>query len=110
MPGSRKGADLGRDPRLALHAVPWESRRIREGATDPGEADAKVTGRAVLLGAEEGHRLISSVFAERGIDHPPEGDVYRIDLSSVVLVSVADEQLVIERWTPNGGIAVVRRS
>ncbi|MCU1370558.1 MAG: hypothetical protein JWO77_1752 [Ilumatobacteraceae bacterium] len=38
MPDSRKGADLARDPRIALHGIPWESRKLKEGADDPGQA------------------------------------------------------------------------
>jgi hypothetical protein len=110
MPGSRKGADLARDPRLALHAVPWESRSLRDGATDPGEADAKVTARAVLLAPDHGRQLIARTFADRGIDQPPEGTVYRLELRSVAVVSVADDQLVIDHWTPGDGLVTVRRS
>ena len=53
MPDSRKGADLRRDPRMALHGIPWESRKVKEGATDPGDGDVKVTGRAVELADSE---------------------------------------------------------
>jgi hypothetical protein len=40
MPRARKGQDLRRDP--------WDSRKLRHGAADVGEADAKVSGTAVL--------------------------------------------------------------
>src|SRR5262245_32008085 len=50
MPDSRKGADLVRDPRFALHS----------GSDDPPEenasswtGDAKVAGRAVVSGSQE---------------------------------------------------------
>ena len=33
MDGARKAQDLARDPRMALHSIPWESRRIADGAT-----------------------------------------------------------------------------
>jgi nitroimidazol reductase NimA-like FMN-containing flavoprotein (pyridoxamine 5'-phosphate oxidase superfamily) len=112
MPDSRKGADLARDPRVALHGIPWESRRVKDGAEDPGDGDAKVTGRAVKLGDEEGRRILGEHFADLGVDEPPEdgGDLYTIDLDSVVVVSVADDQLVIDRWSAADGRKVVRRT
>ena len=48
MPRARKGQDLRRDPRVAVHSIPWDSRRLRDGAADVGAADAKVSGTAVL--------------------------------------------------------------
>src|SRR5262245_65092713 len=54
MPRARKGQDMRRDPRVSLHSIPWDSRRLRDGAADVGDADAKVRGTAVLTtnGAE----------------------------------------------------------
>lgn len=63
MPNARKADDLLRDPRLGLHAVPWESRRIREGADDPGDADAKLRGRAVAIPEEEAIAMMTAYFA-----------------------------------------------
>ena len=48
MPRARKGQDLRRDPRVAVHSIPWDSRKLRDGAADVGQADAKVSGTAVL--------------------------------------------------------------
>ena len=48
MPRARKGQDLRRDPRVALHSIPWDSRQLRDGVADVGAADAKVDGTAVL--------------------------------------------------------------
>jgi hypothetical protein len=112
MPGSRKGQDLARDPRMALHGIPWESRKVKEGASDPGDGDAKLTGRAVRLGdGAEGARILAEYFAELGIDAPPGGgDLYTIDLDTVVVVSVGGDQLVVDRWSSTTGRKVVRRS
>jgi nitroimidazol reductase NimA-like FMN-containing flavoprotein (pyridoxamine 5'-phosphate oxidase superfamily) len=112
MPNSRKGADLARDPRLALHAIPWESRKVKEGATDPGPGDVKLTGRAVKLGDDaEGARILREYFAELGVDAPEGGgDLYTIDLDTVVVVSVEDDQLVVDRWSASAGRKVVRRA
>ncbi|MBA3283031.1 MAG: pyridoxamine 5'-phosphate oxidase family protein [Acidimicrobiia bacterium] len=109
MPGARKGADLKRDPRMALHGIPWESRKVRDGAAEPGEGDAKLTGRAVLASDEEKRAAFA---AERGFE-PPDidtSDVFRIDLATVVVVSVADDQLVIDRWSAAEGRQTVRRT
>ena len=46
--GSPQGQDLRRDPRLSLHSIPWDSRRLRDGAADVGAADAKVNGTATV--------------------------------------------------------------
>jgi len=112
MPDSRKGADLARDPRVALHGIPWESRKVKEGAADPGDGDVKLTGRAVLLSdSEEGARILREYFAELGVDEPPSGgDLYTIDLASVVVISVDSDELVVDRWSATAGRKVVRRS
>ena len=97
---------------MALHGIPWESRKVKEGADDPGDADVKVTGRAVKLGDDEATaRILREYFAEIGVDEPEEGgDLYTIDLETVVVVSVEDDQLVVDRWSATGGRKVVRRS
>jgi len=112
MPDSRKGADLARDPRIALHGIPWESRKVKDGAADPGDGDVKLTGRAVLLAdTGEGARILSEYFADLGVDEPPGGgDLYTIDLDTVVVIAVEGDQLVIDRWSASGGRKVVRRT
>src|SRR5690606_16038845 len=87
MPGARKPADLRRDPRVAIHGIPWESRKVREGADDPGSGDAKLTGTAVPLDATSLPSVKAAFEAERGFEMP-EGDMFRIDLTSLVLISV----------------------
>lgn len=112
MPGARKGADLKRDPRMALHGIPWESRKVREGAQDPGEGDVKLTGRAVLATEDDKRASFAAFTAERGFE-PPEidtSDAFRIDLETVVVVSMVDDQLVIDRWSAADGRQTVRRS
>ena len=47
MPGARKGADLRRDPRFALHGPVFHPEEGNEAGW-PGEA--KIAGRAVLAG------------------------------------------------------------
>lgn len=122
MPAARKLADLRRDPRLALHSVPWESRRPAEGddVATVIEADVKVCGRARQVTDPGELRELSEAFAaHRGFPMPgdPEDDhdaddggaMFTIDLDSVTITSVADEQLVIETWRPGEGVRTVRR-
>lgn len=109
MPGSRKLADLQRDPRLAIHGIPWESRRVRDGADDPGEGDVKLTGSAVALDPASLAEAKTAFEAERGFEMP-EGDMFRVDLSSLVLISVDGEELVIDRWTESAGHVTTRRT
>lgn len=108
MPGARKGADLRRDPRLALHSVPWESRRVRDGAADPGEVDVKVSGVAVALDADAVDAFRDTFGAERGMDLPP-GEFFRVDLAAVTLVAVDGEVMVIDTWSTGAGRVTVRR-
>jgi Pyridoxamine 5'-phosphate oxidase len=93
MPGARKGADLRRDPRFALHGPAFHPQEGKE-AEWPGEA--KIAGRAVLAGpADEG-----SV-----------GDLFLADISEVVITRLNPEAtlLVIESWTAQRGLRVVDR-
>jgi Pyridoxamine 5'-phosphate oxidase len=63
MPGARKGADLSRDPRFALHGPAFHPEEGKE-AEWPGEA--KIAGRAVLA---------------RPIGEGPGGDLFLADIS-----------------------------
>lgn len=111
MDGSRKGADLHRDPRLSLHGIPWESRKIKEGREDPGLGDAKVTGRAVPIeDRAEIRRIFGIYFADLEYDTPDEGELFRVDIDTVVTVAVEDDLLVITRWNEADGLVTVRRS
>ena len=92
MPRARKGADLHRDPRFALHSgsvAPPEG----EEATWPG--DAKVAGVAVAAGP------VKDV----------EGELFKADLHEVVLTGLNPEatKLRIEWWTPEQGLRCVER-
>jgi len=93
MPGARKGADLRRDPRFALHGPVFHPEEGKE-AEWPGEA--KIAGRAVLAGP---------------IGDGPAGDLFQADISEVVITRLNPEAtlLLIEWWTPQGGLRVVER-
>lgn len=97
MSGSRKGADLERDPRFALHGPPVHAVEGHE--TDwPGEA--KIAGRAVLEGPLRSER-----------DDVPEGVSFVADISEVVVTSLDETgtMLVIESWNPDRGLRRVER-
>src|SRR5690349_1751905 len=93
MPHARKGADLARDPRFALHGP----------TADPPEdnpagwvGEAKVAGRAVLVGDLEG-------------DTP--GQLFRAEVDEVVLTHLNDagDRLVIETWRPCAPLRRIER-
>ncbi len=99
MPGARKGADLKRDPRFALHGPTVHPEEGNERAW-PGEA--KIAGRAVLAG-----RLPAGDTPDQ-----PEGELFTADITEVVLTHLNPEgtKLVIEWWTPRRGIRIVERA
>lgn len=93
MPGARKGADLRRDPRFALHGPTLHPEEGKESAW-PGEA--KISGHAVPAGpASEGSA----------------GDLFLAEISEVVITRLNPEAtlLVIESWTPERGLRVTER-
>ena len=93
MPGARKGADLRRDPRCALHSASDDPPE--DGAGWRG--DAKIAGRAVFTGP---------------LDGGPDGDRFSVEIREVVWTGLNDEltMLVIETWTPDGGLRRVERA
>jgi hypothetical protein len=96
MPGARKGADLRRDPRFALHSPTFHPVEGKE-AEWPGEA--KIAGRAVPAGP-----------VDAGEDGPA-GDLFHADISEIVITRLNPEAtlLVIESWAPHRGRRVVER-
>ncbi len=93
MPDARKGADLRRDPRFALHSA---SVAPAEGQETTWQGDAKVAGVALPAGLVEGM----------------EGELFKADLREVVLTSLTPDgtALRIESWTPSRGLRRVERA
>ena len=91
MPGSRKGADLRRDPRFALHGPTFHPEPGRESEW-PGEA--KIAGRARPTGPGG-----------------PDGETFVADIAEVVVTCLdpTATRLVIEWWTPEQGRQRVER-
>jgi hypothetical protein len=98
MTGARKGADLDRDPRFALHGPAFHPEEGKEGEW-PGEA--KISGRAVRTGP----------IPSPGNDDGPAGDSYRADITEVVVTALnaTADKLVVESWTPVRGLQRVER-
>jgi hypothetical protein len=98
MPDARKGADLERDPRFALHGPTFHPEEGREKDW-PGEA--KIAGRAI--------RDIP-VFEDE-VSDDPEGEMFLADVTEVVITALNAEgtKLVIESWTPDRGLQRIER-
>ena len=98
MPAARKGADLKRDPRFALHGPTFHPVEGKEGEW-PGEA--KIAGRAVPAAAVPA--------GEDG--EAPDGEMFITDITEVVITHLNDEanKLVVESWTPARGLRIVER-
>lgn len=91
MPGARKGADLRRDPRFALHAAPAD-----QSGGDLGDGDVKLAGTAVWTGPLSG---------------PVPGDGFRAELSEVTWTGLneARNRLVVRWWRPGAGMRSAER-
>ena len=93
MPNARKGADLRRDPRFALHSATVDPVKGSE-AQWPGEA--KISGRAIASGP---------------ITEGPDGDRFHADIAEVVHTHLNEGAtlLVVEWWTPTHGLRTIER-
>ena len=93
MANARKGADLRRDPRFALHSATIEPVEGSE-ARWPGEA--KISGRAIAAGS---------------IAEAADGDRFHADIADLVHTHPNQEatRLVVEWWTPMHGLRWIER-
>src|SRR6185295_17925600 len=93
MPNARKGADLHRDPRFALHSATVDPVEGTE-AQWPGEA--KIAGRARPAGPTA---------------DGPDGERFHADIAEVVHTHLNEgaTRLVVEWWTPTHGLRRVER-
>jgi hypothetical protein len=96
---ARKARDLQRDPRFALHS----------GSDDPPgwSGDAKLAGVVEEVTDPQRVRAINGDSAPAGPSH-----LFRLDLREVSTVGLDEERkaLVIEVWTPAGGVRTIRRA
>jgi hypothetical protein len=93
MPHARKGADLLRDPRFALHGATVDPV---EGAEAQWPGEVKISGRAAAAGP---------------VADGPDSDRFRADIAEVVHTHLNDEatMLVVEWWTPTQGLRKAER-
>ena len=98
MTGARKGADLKRDPRFALHGPTLHPEEGKE-SNWPGEA--KIAGRAVPAGA----------VTTDGAGEQPDGETFIADITEVVITALNAEatRLVVESWTLERGLRRAER-
>jgi hypothetical protein len=93
MPNARKGADLRRDPRFALHSATVDPVEGSE-ALWPGEA--KISGRTIVVAP---------------ITEGSGGDRFQADIAEVVHTHLNEKatMLVIDWWTPTRGLRRIER-
>jgi hypothetical protein len=98
MTGARKGADLRRDPRFALHGPTFHPK---EGEESEWPGEAKIAGRATPAGP---------VTTGDARDEP-DGEMFVADITEVVITGLnADAtKLLVESWTPDRGLRRVER-
>jgi len=98
MPGSRKLADLERDPRFALHGPTFHPVEGKESEW-PGEA--KIAGRAIPAGP------IDAGEDDTALD----GQMFVADITEVVVTSLdpTATRLVVDSWTPDRGRRTIER-
>jgi hypothetical protein len=93
-----KAKDLLRDPRYALHS----------GTVDPPawRGDAKVAGRAESIADRDTIMQHNGEAANDGESH-----LFRLDIAeaSIVHVDEAAKVLIVEVWTPDGGVRRIER-
>jgi hypothetical protein len=94
MANARKGADLRRDPRFALHSATVDPV---EGSAAQWPGEAKISGRAIA--AQSGNEGSDS-------------DSFRADIADVVHTHLneAATMLVVEWWTPTHGLRKIERA
>ncbi len=98
MTNARKGADLKRDHRFALHGPTFHPEDGNENEW-PGEA--KIAGRAVPAGP-----VSTDETSEQ-----PAGKMFVADITEVVITRLNAEatKLVVESWTAERGLRTVER-
>lgn len=103
MPGSRKGADLRRDPRFALHGATVDK--------DVKEGDVKLSGRARLVTDDDAKTAFLAAFAAHTGYSPPPGefDLFVADVTDLTSIRPATDHLVIETWVEGRGTERIER-
>jgi Pyridoxamine 5'-phosphate oxidase len=94
MPNARKGADLRRDPRFAVHSATLDPV---EGSQAQWPGEAKISGRAISAGPRT---------------EAPEADRFYADITEVVHTHLNEQatMLVVEWWTHTHGLRRIERA
>jgi Pyridoxamine 5'-phosphate oxidase len=94
MLGTRRAADLRRDPRMALHTHTVDPVE-QDQESWPG--DAKLSGTAVAVPSSD--------------REPQDADWFRVDLREVAYTGLGSpaDHLIVESWTPVRGLLRQRR-
>lgn len=105
MSGARKGNDLRRDPRFALHSASVDPPK---GDESRWAGDAKLSGRAVLITDPD---ELTAATQALGVPADEGSDLFRADIGDVVVTRVGDppDHLVIELWRPGRPLHRVER-
>ena len=104
MPGARKGRDLRRDGRYALHSNPGD------GSMDGG--DAKVSGTAVeVVDPAVLLEYAAAISRAQEPGAPLDFELFRLLVTDVVRTSVHPDgdRLLIESWQPGVGLRTAER-
>jgi hypothetical protein len=98
MTGARKGADLKRDPRFALHGPTFHPEEGKESDW-PGEA--KIAGWAIPASPDP----------TNGASEQPDGEMFLADITEVAITGLNAEatKLVVEWWAPERGLRRTER-
>jgi hypothetical protein len=98
MSGARKGTDLVRDPRFALHGP---TLHPEEGKEKDWPGEAKIAGRAVRAGP----------ITPDAANDESDGEMFIADITEVVITALNTDatKLVVESWTPDRGLQRIER-
>lgn len=105
MQDARKGRDLRRDPRFALHSASVSPPKGEESAW---AGDAKLSGRAAQITDPD---ELAASWRLLGVAPDPDSELFRADIAEVVLTRVGDpaDHLVIELWRPGHPLQRIER-
>jgi hypothetical protein len=95
MPDSVKGRDLRRDPRVAIHSL---SEDADESDPESWVGDAKLAGRALLVTDPAERAAFWAAHAGPRPPDPDGSDLFRVDVTELVLVRIELPHMVIESW------------
>jgi hypothetical protein len=103
MPGSRKAADLMRDPRFALHNATVD-KQVERG-------DAKIAGHARPVESGDALERFRRAFERHTGSPPPPGpfSLFLADVQEVSIVRPGGDHLDIEWWREGGRVQRVER-